>query len=115
MYLLEGRDWAVKDSYLKLQVGKFKTKTRVLKNTKNPLWNEEFVFRVHDLEDELVVSMYHDGEHESGFFNGSAGDLVGRIKIPLLTVANEENKNLQPTWFSLERPKSVKSVDKDCG
>ncbi|XP_022886156.1 C2 and GRAM domain-containing protein At5g50170 isoform X2 [Olea europaea var. sylvestris] len=115
VYLLEGRDWAVKDSYLKLQVGKFKTKTRVLKNTKNPFWNEEFVFRVHDLEDELVVSMYHDGEHQSGFFNGSAGDLVGRIKIPLLTVANEENKNLQPTWFSLERPKSVKSVDKDCG
>ncbi|KAL2482549.1 C2 and GRAM domain-containing protein [Forsythia ovata] len=115
VYLLEGRDWAIKDSYLKLQVGKFKSKTRVLKNTKNPFWNEEFVFRVHDLEDEFVLSMYHHEDHPSGFFNGSAGDLVGRVKIPVWTVANEENQILPPTWFSLERPKSVKSVDKDCG
>ncbi|KAK4489023.1 hypothetical protein RD792_004815 [Penstemon davidsonii] len=116
VYLLEGRDWAVKDSYVKLQVGKFKSKTRLLKNTENPIWNEEFVFRVHDLEDEIVVSVYKYDDHESGFFNVSgAGDLVGRVKIPVSSVAAEENQNLPPTWFSVERAQNAKSIDKDCG
>ncbi|KAK4438558.1 C2 and GRAM domain-containing protein [Sesamum alatum] len=115
VYLLEGRDWAAKDSYVKLRLGKYKSKTRVLKNNQNPFWNEEFVFRVHDLDDELVVSVYRHDDHEPGFFNVSAGELVGRVKIPVWSVATEENQNLPPTWFSVERPKSVKSNDKDCG
>ncbi|KAK4394820.1 C2 and GRAM domain-containing protein [Sesamum angolense] len=115
VYLLEGRDWAVKDSYVKLRLGKYKSKTRVLRNNENPFWNEEFVFRVHDLDDELLVSVYRHDDHEPGFFNVSAGELVGRVKIPVWSVATEENQNLAPTWFSVERPKSVKSNDKDCG
>ncbi|KAL0356246.1 UNVERIFIED_CONTAM: C2 and GRAM domain-containing protein [Sesamum radiatum] len=115
VYLLEGRDWAVKDSYVKLRLGKYKSKTRVLRNNENPFWNEEFVFRAHDLNDELVVSVYRYDDHEPGFFNVSAGELVGRVKIPVWSVATEENQNLPPTWFSVERPKSVKSNDKDCG
>ncbi|KAK6123570.1 hypothetical protein DH2020_042691 [Rehmannia glutinosa] len=115
VYLLEGRGWAAKDSYVKLQVGKYKSKSRLLKNTENPLWNEEFVFRVHDLEDELVVSVYKYDDHEHGFFNVSAGEFVGRVKIPVWSVAAEENQNLPPTWFSVERPKNAKSIDKDCG
>ncbi|XP_073124077.1 C2 and GRAM domain-containing protein At5g50170 isoform X1 [Henckelia pumila] len=114
-YLLEGRDLAVEDSYLKLKVGKFKSKTRVLKNTKNPVWNEEFVFGVHDLQDELVVSVYKHNDHEPGFFNVSTGNLVGRVKIPLWSIVEEENQNLPPTWFSVHRSKNVKSIDGDCG
>ncbi|KAK3037535.1 hypothetical protein RJ639_030343 [Escallonia herrerae] len=113
VYVLEGKDWPVKDSYVKLQVGKFKSKTRVLKNTTNPVWNEEFVFRVHDMEDELVVSVYHHDD-DSGFFIVS-GDLVGRVRVPVWSVAGEENHNLPPTWFSLEKPKSHKSINQDCG
>ncbi|KAL3642319.1 hypothetical protein CASFOL_013134 [Castilleja foliolosa] len=116
VYLLEGRGLGAKDSYVKLQVGKYKSKSRVLKNTDNPLWNEEFFFRVHDLEEELVVSVYKYDDHEQhGFFIGSAGDLMGRVKIPVWSIVAEENQNLPPTWFSVERPKSVKSSDKDCG
>lgn len=107
VYLLEGREWAVKDSYVKLKVGRAKSKTRVVMNTKNPVWNEEFVFRVRDLEDELVVSVYKFNE-ESGFFNVSKY-LVGRVRIPLWSVAAEENQNLPPTWFNLEKRKS--SID----
>lgn len=114
-YLLEGRDLAVKDSYVKLQVGKFKSKTRVLKDTKNPVWNEEFVFGVHDLQEELVVSVYKYNEHEQGFFNVSAGNLVGRVKIPIWSVVEEENQHLPPTWFTVHRSKNVKSIDRDCG
>ncbi|CAN4085978.1 unnamed protein product [Withania somnifera] len=114
VYLLEGKYWAVEDSYVKLKIGKFKSKTRVLKNTRNPIWNEEFVFRVHDLEDELVLSVYQHHDH-SGIFNNVYGDLVGKLKIPVSSVASEENHNLPPTWFSLQKPKSAKSVDKYCG
>ncbi|XP_027167160.1 C2 and GRAM domain-containing protein At5g50170 [Coffea eugenioides] len=114
VYLLEGRDLAVKDSYVKLKVGKSKSKTRVLKNTRNPVWNEEFVFRVHDLEDELVLSVYQFNE-DSGFFN-LAGDLVGRVKIPAWFIVAEKNHYLPPTWFSLQKRKSLKSTtNKDYG
>ena len=104
---------STKDSYVKLQIGKFKSKTRVSKGTKNSNWNEEFAFRVHDMEDELVVSVYSH-EDGSGFFNVS-GDLVGRVRIPVRSVSAEESHNLPPTWFSLERPKGSKSVKKECG
>ncbi|KZV34749.1 hypothetical protein F511_00651 [Dorcoceras hygrometricum] len=115
-YLLEGRDWAVKDSYVKLKVGKSKSKkTRVLKDSNNPVWNEEFVFQVHDLQDELVVSVYKYNDHEPGFFNVSAGNLVGRVKIPLWSVVEEEDQNLPPTWFSIQRSKNAKSIHTDCG
>lgn len=115
MYLLEGRGLAVKNSYVKLQVGRHKSKTRLLKNTENPLWNEEFVFRVYHLEDELALSVYKCDDHEHGFFHVSAGEFVGWVKIPVWSVATEENQNLPPTWFSVERPKNVKTIDKDCG
>lgn len=114
MYLLEGRGWVVKDSYVKLQVGKHKSKSRLLKNTESPLWNEEFVFRVHDLDDELVLSVYKYDDHEQhGLFGVSSGEFVGRVRIPLWTVAAEENRNFPPTWFSVERPKTVKLIDRD--
>lgn len=115
MYVLEGSDWAAEDSFLKLQVGKFKSKTRVLRNTRNPAWNEEFAFRVHSLEDDqLLVSAYHH-HGDPGFFYGSA-ELMGRVRIPLWSVAAEENQNMPPTWFSLEKPKGIKSsTKKDCG
>lgn len=116
MYLCEGRGWAAKHSYVKLQVGKHKSKTRVLKNTENPIWNEEFVFRVHNLEDELVVSVYEcDDNEQHGFFHLSAGELVGRVRIPVRSIATEENQSLPPTWFSVERHKNAKSIDGDCG
>lgn len=114
-YLLEGRDWAVKDSYVKLKVGKFKSKTRVLKDTKNPVWNEEFVFGVHDLQEELVVSVYKYNDHEQGFFIVNSGNLVGRVKIPIWSVVEEENQHLPPTWFTVHRSKNAKSIDRDCG
>ncbi|XP_057514928.1 C2 and GRAM domain-containing protein At5g50170-like isoform X2 [Actinidia eriantha] len=112
VYVLEGTDLSTKDSYVKLQIGMFKSETRVSKGTKNPNWNEEFAFRVHDMEDELVVSVYSH-EDGSGFFNVS-GDLVGRVRVPVRSVSAEESHNLPPTWFSLERPKGSTSVKKEC-
>ncbi|XP_052180951.1 C2 and GRAM domain-containing protein At5g50170 isoform X2 [Diospyros lotus] len=116
VYLLEGRDLAAKASYAKLHVGKSNSETRVLRDAKNPVWNEEFAFRVHDIDDELVVSVYRHEDEPSGLFS-SSGSLMGRLRIPIKSIAAEENHNLPPTWFSLERPKAKasKTVDKDCG
>ncbi|KAL7161745.1 hypothetical protein ACSBR2_042257 [Camellia fascicularis] len=115
VYVLEGKDLAAKDSYVKLQIGKHKFKTRVLRDTTNPAWNEEFAFRVQAMDDELVVSVYHHDD-DSGFFNAS-GDLMGRVRIPVWSVVAEENHSLPPTWFSIsiEKPKASKSINKDGG
>lgn len=113
MYVLEGKDLSVKDSYVKIQVGKHKSKTRILRNTHMPVWNEEFVFSVHDTDEELVVSLFrHDDEPR--VFHGSR-DLVGRVRIPACSIAAEENHTLPPTWFALEKPKSGKFISEDCG
>ncbi|XP_042950527.1 C2 and GRAM domain-containing protein At5g50170 isoform X3 [Carya illinoinensis] len=113
VYVLEAKDLPVKDSYVNLQVGKHKSKTRILRNTIVPVWNDEFVFRVHGTDEELVVSVYHHVE-EPKIFSGS-GNLLGRIWIPLWSVAAEKNQTLPPTWFPLERPKTGKFINKECG
>ncbi|KAF5182941.1 C2 and gram domain-containing protein [Thalictrum thalictroides] len=119
VYVLEARDLLVKeskgvfvDAYVKLQVGKYKSRTRVLKKTQNPIWNEEFDFRVVDMDEELIVSVVH--KDDSGFFSVSR-DLVGRVRIPIWSMVSEDNQTLPPTWFSLENPKAEKSGVKDSG
>uniref|UniRef100_A0A3N7G0M8 C2 domain-containing protein n=1 Tax=Populus trichocarpa TaxID=3694 RepID=A0A3N7G0M8_POPTR len=120
VYVLQGKGLAVKDTYFILQVGKHKSKTRVFRNNSNPVMNEEFVFRVNGNNDqqELVVSVFnHDDDDDDdfgSFFNGS-GDLVGRVQIPVWSVAAEQNQTLPPTWFSLEKPMTDKFINMDCG
>ncbi|KAH9626909.1 hypothetical protein KSS87_014970 [Heliosperma pusillum] len=128
VYVLEAKELAIKSgssSYVKLQVGKFKSKTRVVRNGSDPVWNEEFVFRVHDMEDELLVSIYHHDDVEVGddsnkginnsrLFNIS-GYLVGRVRVSVWTVMGEENQCLPPTWFSLENSKVGKHTKRSCG
>ena len=98
---------------MKLQLGKFKSKTRVLRRSRNPVWNEEFAFRVHDMGGELILSVLHHDD-DSGFFN-SSNELVGRVRIPVSAVLAKENQTLPPTWFSLERGRSGKFISKEYG
>lgn len=116
MYVLEGQGLHVKNGYVKLQVGKHKSKTRILRNptTNLMVWNEEFVFRVHDLDDELVVTVFNLDHDDSGLFRGS-GDLAGRVRIPVSSIMAEDNHTLPPTWFCLEWPKTARHITKDCG
>ncbi|XP_031261427.1 C2 and GRAM domain-containing protein At5g50170 isoform X1 [Pistacia vera] len=114
VYVLQAKDLLARDSFVKLQLGMYKSKTRILRNNSNPVWNEEFVFRVHDIHDEeVVLSMFHHDD-DSGLFHFS-GELMGRVRVPVWSVAGEENQMLPPTWFSLEKPKTGKFNDKDCG
>ncbi|KAM1005375.1 hypothetical protein ACFX13_005497 [Malus domestica] len=95
------------DPYVKVQLGKHKLRTKVVKKTLNPYWGEEFTFRVDDLNDELVISVLD----EDKYFND---DFVGSVRIPVSQVFDARNKSLETAWHPLH-PKSKKSKNKDCG
>lgn len=111
--VLEAKDLPVKDTYVKLRLAKFKAKTRILTNTCTPIWNQEFWFRVHEAEDVLVVSVVSH-VNERRVTNGYVG-LVGEVRIPVGSIAFEDNQTLLPTWFSLQSPNSGKFFNKYCG
>lgn len=95
------------DPYVRLQLGKQRTRTKVVKKSLNPQWGEEFGFRVEDLKEELLVSVLD----EDKYFND---DFVGQLKVPISQVFDSENKSLGPAWYPLQ-PKNKKSKNKDCG
>lgn len=95
------------DPYVRLQLGKQKAKTKVVKKSLDPLWDEEFGFRVDDLNEELLVSVLD----EDKYFND---DFVGQLKVPVSRVFDSDDQSLGPAWYSLQ-PKNKKSKNKDCG
>ncbi|KAJ4850867.1 hypothetical protein Tsubulata_007102 [Turnera subulata] len=119
VYVLQAKDLpaTVRDTYVKLRVGKHKSKTRTWKNNNSntdPVWNEEFVFRVRGKHEEgLSVSVFGHVHDDLGLFSGS-GDLVGRVWIPFWEVSAEQNQSFPPTWYSLQKPATGKFVNVDC-
>lgn len=111
--VLEGRNLpptdpnGLSDPYVKLQLGKQRSKTKVVKKSLNPSWGEEFSFRVEDLNEELVVSVLD----EDKYFND---DFVGQVKIPVSRVFDADSNSLDTAWYPLQ-PKNKKSKNKDCG
>lgn len=105
MCVLEAKDLPVSATYVKLRLSKLKAKTRILTNTCNPVWNQEFCFRVHDAEDVLLLSVV---SHVNGYVG-----FVGQVRIPVGSISFEHT--LQPAWFSLQSPKSGKFFNKYCG
>lgn len=95
------------DPYVKVQLGRQKFKTKVVKKSLNPQWDEEFGFRVDDLNEELVVYVLD----EDKYFND---DFVGQLRVPVSKVFDSEDKSIGPCWYSLQ-PKNKKSKNKDCG
>lgn len=88
------------DLYVRIQLGKQRFKTKVVKSLK-PKWDEQFTFWVDDLKESLVISVMDDDK----FFNHY---YVGRLKLPISLVFDEEIKSLGPAWYSL------KSKNKKC-
>ncbi|XVF75146.1 hypothetical protein PTKIN_Ptkin13bG0164000 [Pterospermum kingtungense] len=95
------------DPYVRLQLGRQRSRTKVVKKTLNPNWGEEFSFKVDDLNEELLVSVLD----EDKYFND---DFVGHLKLPVSMVFDAHNKSLGTAWYSLH-PRNKKSKNKDCG
>ncbi|KAJ1400371.1 VASt domain [Sesbania bispinosa] len=95
------------DLYVRLQLGKQKFRTKVIKKNLEPKWDEQFNFWVDDLKEKLVISVMD----EDKFFNH---ELVGRLKVPISLVFDEEIKSLGNAWYSL-KSKNKKSKNKECG
>ncbi|KAL4367873.1 hypothetical protein GQ457_05G031380 [Hibiscus cannabinus] len=95
------------DPYVKLQLGKQRYKTKVVKKTLNPSWGEEFSFKVEDLNEELLISVLD----EDKYFND---DFVGHLKVSVSQVFDAHNKSLGTAWYALH-PRNKKVKNKDCG
>ncbi|XP_078172254.1 C2 and GRAM domain-containing protein At5g50170-like isoform X1 [Carex rostrata] len=117
VYVLEASDlapWkaATATLYVKIKVGKHKSRTRAVGPTDNPSWKEEFVFRLDEDESEnavLQISVFQQ-------FEATNKELLGRSKVPLGSIFLDGKQSMPPTWFSLQ-PKHHDSnlVIKDCG
>ncbi|KAL5836521.1 hypothetical protein ACOSQ4_016018 [Xanthoceras sorbifolium] len=95
------------DPYVRLQLGKQRSRTKVVKKSLSPTWEEEFIFKVDDLSEELVVSVLD----EDKYFND---DFVGYVKVPISRIFDAQNKSLGNVWCPLQ-PKNKKSKNKECG
>ncbi|XP_073139548.1 C2 and GRAM domain-containing protein At1g03370-like isoform X1 [Henckelia pumila] len=95
------------DPYVKLQLGRQKFRTKVLKKCLNPSWCEEFTFKVDDLKEKLVISVLD----EDKYFND---DFIGKVKVPISQVFEAKDISLGTSWYTL-RPKNKKTKNKDCG
>lgn len=95
------------DPYVKLQLGRQRFKSKVVKKSLSPSWCEEFIFKVDDLKEELLISVLD----EDKYFND---DFVGQIKVPVIQVFDAEDKSLGTAWYTLQ-PKTKKAKNKDCG
>nr|GMD42526.1 C2 and GRAM domain-containing protein At1g03370 [Ipomoea batatas] len=95
------------DPYVKLQLGRQKFRTKVVKKCLNPSWCEEFTFRIDEFKEELVITVLG----EDKYFND---DFVGQVKFNLSKVFETEGKSLGTAWYTLQ-PKQKKSKNRDCG
>ncbi|KAE9609521.1 putative C2 domain, GRAM domain, VASt domain-containing protein [Lupinus albus] len=104
---LPGTDNGSSDLYVRLQLGKQKFKTKVMKKCFNPKWDEEFCFWVDDLKDKLTINVMDEDKFHD--------DLVGKLKVPVSLVFDEDIKSLGTAWYSLKHKKNKKSKNKQCG
>lgn len=94
------------DPYVRLQLGRHRFRTKVVKKNLNPIWGEEFSFKVEDLKEELLVSVLDEDKYFSD-------DFVGQLKIPVSQVFDADNGSLSTAWYTLQ-PKNKKSK-RECG
>lgn len=95
------------DPFVRLKLGRQRFKTKVVKKSLTPSWCEEFSFKVEDLKEELVISVFDEDKF-------CKDDFVGLVNIPVSRVLDADGKSLGTAWYTLQ-PKSNKSKITDCG
>lgn len=95
------------DPYVKLQVGKQRFKTKVVKMNLNPEWDQEFSFVVADVREVLKLDVYDEDMI-------GTDDFLGQVRVTLEDLLAAENFSLGTRWYQLlPKTKSDKAVD--CG
>ncbi|KAM0920958.1 hypothetical protein ACQ4PT_007187 [Festuca glaucescens] len=95
------------DPYVRLQLGRRRAKTTVVKRSLSPAWDEAFGFLVADVAEDLVVSVLNEDRYFST-------DFLGRVRVPLAAILETEDHSLGTAWYQLQ-PKSSKSRRKKRG
>ncbi|XP_031619694.1 E3 ubiquitin-protein ligase Nedd-4 isoform X2 [Contarinia nasturtii] len=76
--------------------------TKTKKKTLNPVWNEEFIFKVKANEHKLVLQVFDENRL-------TRDDFLGMVEIPLANLPTEqENRAIAPKSYPL-RPRSARS------
>ena len=93
------------DPYCLLQISSSRTvyKTKVIKNTYNPIWNEEFHIPVADKNNDSLHILMKDQDA------GKSDDPISRLEIRISTI--EVDKVLD-TWYDMVPVKGVKKGGK---
>ncbi|PUZ52016.1 hypothetical protein GQ55_6G236900 [Panicum hallii var. hallii] len=95
------------DPYVKLQLGKQRFKTKVIKMNLNPTWDQEFSFLVGDVRDVLKLDVYDEDILRMD-------DFLGQLRVPLEDVLAAEDLSLGTQWHQL-LPKGKTDKAVDCG
>ena len=93
--------------YVTIRLGRQRVKSKVVKKSLNPKWDEEFNFMVDDLNEKLQFLVLSADKH-------SSDDFLGHLHVPLSLVYEEELKYLGTAWYSL-LPKGEKYEKKELG
>lgn len=84
------------DPFVRFQLGKTKAKSATVYKNLNPEWNEEFLFRVEDIANDVLEVTLWDED-----FLGMA-DFLGYVSIPVADIMSAEGQNLPRMWYTLE-------------
>ncbi|KAJ1268986.1 hypothetical protein BS78_07G175300 [Paspalum vaginatum] len=95
------------DPYVKLQLGKQRFKTKVIKMNLNPTWDQEFSFLVGDVRDVLKFDVYDEDILRMD-------DFLGQVRVPLEDVLAADDLSLGTRWYQL-LPKGKTDKAVDCG
>lgn len=95
------------DPYVKLQLGKQRFKTKVIKMNLNPTWDQEFSFLVGDIKDVLKLDVYDEDILQ-------IDDFLGHLRVPLEDVLSADDLSLGTRWYQL-LPKGKTNKTVDCG
>ncbi|XP_014468259.1 PREDICTED: E3 ubiquitin-protein ligase Nedd-4 isoform X1 [Dinoponera quadriceps] len=73
--------------------------TRTKKKTLNPVWEEEFIFRVKPVEHKLVLQVFDENRL-------TRDDFLGMVELTLINLPKEQEGRVIPGRFYVLRPRS---------
>lgn len=105
--IIEARNLAAMDSnglsdpFVRVQLGKSTAKTPTIYKNLNPVWNDEFIMKVEDADNDVVEILVWDQDF-------LMDDFLGQVLISVKDVMKAESQIIHPTWYPLQK-KSQKS------